>query len=114
MFVYPSDNTLYLGKAIPREWFKSGKELSVTGANTPYGTVSVEYQPALSQNRIALAASLSLREPPGQIIARFRHPDRLPIKSVIVNGQNYYKFDAVKGDVNLSGLSGKLVVEALY
>jgi hypothetical protein len=114
MFVYPSDNALYLGKAIPREWFKSGRELSVTGAATPYGTVSVDYRPALSDNKITLATTLSLRRNPSHIIARFRHPDKLSIKSVIVDGQNYSKFDAVKGDVDLSGLTGNLVVEALY
>ena len=114
MFIYPSDNTLYLGKAIPREWFQSGKELSVTGAATPYGTVSVDYRPALSQSKITLTASLSLRRLPGRIIARFRHPDKLPIKSVLVNGQKYSNFDAVKGDVDLSGLRDNLVVEAHY
>jgi hypothetical protein len=114
MFVYPSGDTLYLGRAIPREWFKAGKDISVTGASTPYGIVSVNYQPTLSQNKITLTASLSLRRSPGHIIARFRHPDKLPVKSVTVNGQNYSKFDAVKGDVDLSGLSGKQVVEALY
>ena len=78
------------------------------------GIVSVNYQPALSQNKITLTASLSLRRSPGHIIARFRHPDKSPIKSVIVNGQKYSKFDAIKGDVDLSGLSGKVVVDTLY
>ena len=114
MFVYPSGDTLFLGRAIPRDWFKADQAMSVKGSITPFGIVSVDYRPALSENKITLTASLPSKRSPAHIVARFRHPDKLPIKSVIVDGKNYGKFDEVKGDVDLSGLSGDLAVDALY
>ncbi len=45
---------------------------------------------------------------------RFRHPHKRPLRSVTVNGKRFGWFDAVKGDVDITGMNGKLAIEARY
>ena len=47
-------------------------------------------------------------------IGLFRHPNKLPIKSVKVNGRGIKSFDPGSGRVDLTGMRGKLTVEARF
>jgi hypothetical protein len=112
MFVYGPEDGLYLGRAIPREWLSGGREISAEGLCTRHGEVSVRYKPEVDGSRIACDAELTLKAAPGRVVVRFRHPEGKPIQSVTVNGEKWDKFDAGKGDVDITGLSGAVRVEA--
>ncbi len=112
MFVYGPEDGLYLGRAIPREWLSGRREISAEGLCTRYGEVSVRYKPEVDGSRIACDAELALKAAPGRVVVRFRHPEKKPIQSVTVNGEKWDKFDAGKGDVDITGLSGAVRVEA--
>ncbi|MHB0998416.1 MAG: hypothetical protein ACYC27_04140 [Armatimonadota bacterium] len=114
MYVYAPKDTLFIGWAIPREWLSNGKEISAEKVSTRFGDVSVRYHSEVNSGVITLNTDLALKSQPGKIIARIRHPEKLPIKSVMVNGQSYSNFDAVKGDIDITGLSGNIVIEARY
>lgn len=114
MYVYAPADTLYLGRAIPRDWFTDGREISVDKVSTRFGEVSVAYKSEVSKGKITLTAGIPTDRKPAKILARLRHPEKLPIKSVTVNGQPYTSFDPVKGDVDITGLSGEVVIEARY
>jgi len=114
MFVYAPDDELYIGRAIPREWLTSTKPIGVKGAATKQGDISAIYTAYLAAKSIKLEADLDLRQTPVKISARFRHPEKLPIVSVKVNGEAWTKFDPEKDDVDITGLSGMLTIEAYY
>ena len=114
MFVYGQGDTLYLGRALPREWLSGKESIHLKRVHTRFGVVSVEYEPDPAQNRITCKANLALTTAPAHTLVRFRHPEKKPIQSVRVNGVEHTAFDPVKGDVDISGKSGALTIEALY
>ncbi|MHB1458018.1 MAG: hypothetical protein ACYC0V_14005, partial [Armatimonadota bacterium] len=114
MFVYAPYDALYIGRAIPREWLSNGREISVEKVSTRFGDVSARYHSEAGSGSITLNVDLALKSQPGRIVARIRHPEKKPIKSVTLNGQSYSKFDPVKGDIDLTGLSGSIEIVARY
>ena len=66
------------------------------------------------KNRIICKADLALTAAPKQTLVRFRHPQKRSLQSVRVNGAVHEKFDPLKGDVDISGQSGALVIEASF
>lgn len=114
MFVYTIGDTLHLGRAVPRGWFNSNEKIGAEKVQTIFGTVGISYESEPGCKRIAATASLKLRRDPGRILVRFRHPERKPIRSVKVNGKRHKAFDPKTGDVDLTGLTGRVKVEVLH
>ena len=114
MLVYTKGDLLHFGRAVPRAWFAQNKPFSLEDAATPFGRVGVTYTPSPDGKVITAEVSIDLRTTPGQTLVRFRHPDGAPIQSVLVNGHAHTSFDAVRGDVDISGLSGNVQVVARY
>ncbi|MGQ9579757.1 MAG: hypothetical protein ACUVT8_02285 [Armatimonadota bacterium] len=115
MFVYVTrDDVLHLGRAVPREWFSDGEQIYAEGVATRFGEVGIRYKSAVAQGKIKAEVHLSLRDNPSRVLVRIRHPEKAPIKSVTVNGQSHDRFDAEKGDIDITGLSGDVTIEACY
>ena len=114
MLVYTRGDLLHFGRAVPRAWFAQEHPFSLQDAATPFGRVGIEYTPSPDGGSITAAVSLDLRTQPGRILVRFRHPESAPIKSVTVNGQSHAAFNAERGDVDITGMRGEVVVETRY
>ena len=116
LLVYAPADGLFLGRAVPRAWWRDGATTDLRGAATRYGTVSVRFTSAAASGRLTAALDLALRAAPPRLVLRFRHPTGTAIRAVTVNGAPWpaAKVDAAKGDVDLSGASGSVVVEARY
>jgi hypothetical protein len=114
MMVYSTPRFLHLGRAIPRAWFAHGEEVRITGVRTHYGEVSARWVSELAQGRIRLEAVLDGPQDAPSVLARFRHPRKEPLASVTVNGAAWPRIDPVKGDVDITGLRGKLEIVAQW
>lgn len=114
MFVYADEQMVHFGRAIPREWFQTGKPVAATGVCTRYGTVSVSYRGGEDAQRLGAELHLQWRTPPPQVLVRFRHPDHLPLRAVRVNGSPHDRFDPSRGDVDITGYSGEVTVEVEF
>jgi hypothetical protein len=114
MFVYERDGLLHLGRALPRAWFAGERSFGAARLSTPAGIVSVTYLPRPAADQIEADVELSLRRQPRQLLLRFRHPSKKPIRSVSVDGQPHSSFDAESGDVELSPASGQTRVVVTY
>jgi len=114
MFVYASEKVLHFGRAIPREWFRAGSPVSTTGVCTRYGTVGVSYRTADEGRHMIAEVELQLRTQPPKLLVRFRHPDSLPLKMVRVNGSPHNRVDPQRNDVDITGCSGRVVIEAEF
>jgi hypothetical protein len=105
------EDTLMIGQAIPREWLKTGKEIKVKNAPTNFGPVSLNFstgnanaasngaanaKEATNSYEIKAEINLSDRNPPKQMVIRFRHPGEKPIRSVTVNGKAWKNFNVKK------------------
>lgn len=114
MFVYGNNNGLYIGRALPREWFNDGENIYAKGVCTKHGKVSVNYQSFIKQNFAAASVELNVTNQPKEVLVRFRHPHKKSLKSVIINGMKTTKFDAAKGDIDITGLNGNLDIKVEY
>lgn len=114
LMVYSTPRLLHLGRAIPRAWFAEGEEVSIGGVRTHYGEVSARWVSELSRGTIRLEARLDGPQDAPRTLARFRHPAKAPLASVTVNGKDWTRFDPLKGDVDITGLSGAIEVVAAY
>lgn len=114
MYVFSSGDLLHLGWAIPRAWFEDGNCIEAMDVATYFGTVGIQFCSQLKAGKVVAIASLSLDQPPGTILVRIRHPEKLSIKEVRVNGEEHDRLDALKGDVDITGYTGKVIIEARY
>ncbi len=94
------NDTLRIGQAIPREWLKSGQKIEVKDAPTNFGPLSLRYE-SEGSNQIKAELDLPQRNPPAQLIVRFRHPQQKPIRAVTVNGKRWTGFDLAKEEVRI-------------
>ncbi len=112
LYVYWNDRLLHFGRALPRTWFAQGSPFELAGVSTLFGRVGVRYEPDRAKQRVLARVDLgTLRDQP-QVLVRFRHPDRLAIRVVRINGRPWTRFAAE--DVDITGLSGSVAVEVEY
>jgi hypothetical protein len=91
-----SDDTLFIGQAVPRAWLADGKRLRVDRAPTYFGPVSFSVDSQAAAGEIGVILDAPSRRQPATLLLRLRHPQRKPLQSVTVNGQAWSDFDAKK------------------
>lgn len=83
-FEDPRDDTLWLGKGLPRRWLASGSTVEVKAVPTRWGRVSYRLEPAGR----AINANVEL---PGsgipRVKLRLRHPEERTIRTVTIDGR---------------------------
>jgi len=114
MFIQECDEDLYLGRALPRRWLAPGRTVWIRGASTHFGTMSLEIGVGERAETIIANLDLPERRSPRRILLRVRHPNRVPIRRVLVDGKPWMEFDVEKEWVVLPPMTGKVVVEFLY
>jgi hypothetical protein len=114
VFEDPESETLWLGKAIPREWLADGKTVAVSGAPTRWGRVGYSITSYLGESKVVVEIDL----PPGFSASaklRLRVPEGPKIRSVTLNGTPFAQFDATDETLTLpASPSGKLVLQVQY
>jgi len=115
VFEDPMSETMWLGKAAPREWLKNGKNISISAAPTRWGKVGFSVTSSLSQGKIAATVELPSKPFDAATKLRLRTPGQLPMKSVTVNGKQWEDFNASEETVFLpAGLAGTVKIVATY
>lgn len=118
ILVYANQRSLFVGRALPREWLRPGETVRIDNVRTRFGRVSACYDSEVDGNRITLTVSLERDidglPAPELFLARIRHPEGAPIREVVVDGQAHGDFDPKRGDINLNGREGEIRVEARY
>jgi hypothetical protein len=112
MVVYWNDRLLHFGRAMPRAWLAQRTPVELNGVATLFGRVGVQYEAYPAEKKIVARVELgALRDSP-QVLVRFRHPEKAVIRAVQVNARPWTRFAAE--DVDITGMSGNVVVEAEY
>jgi hypothetical protein len=115
ILVHSTPGLLHLGRAMPREWLATGQEVCITSVRTHYGEVSARWIAAgLTEGRLILEAEVGPGPDAPRFLARFRHPARAALAAVTVNGEPWERVDARRGDVDITGLRGKIRIEASF
>jgi hypothetical protein len=81
LFEDPEERTLWLFKALPREWLNDGEEVAIAGAPTRFGNLSLSLQSHLAICTVDANVSLPTawssdpsELPPGGVVLRLRAP----------------------------------------
>lgn len=113
-FVYPHEDALYIGRAIPRAWFAQTQPFELKNVSTPFGEVSVSYEPNPKENKAKAVVELRQIQAPGQTTVRFRTPEKQPLRTVRIDGQPATAADPERGDVDITGRTGIITIEVEY
>lgn len=108
-------DTLMIGQAIPRAWLEDGKRIDIKNAPTYFGPLDLLIESHANSKEIKATLDLSDRNPPKELIIRFRHPKGSRLRSVTVNGQEWKNFDGGKESVTIPAPEGKqYIISARY
>lgn len=111
LFEEPDNRTVWLAKALPRDWLTPGTEqVLVEGAPTRYGPVSYSLDAKLTAGTYTVAANVTLPPrfvaipPRGGMRLRLRAPAVYAgkLKSVTVGGKNWAAIDAKAETIDFS------------
>ena len=114
MLVMEDGQSLWIARATPRVWLEQGKKISVRNAPTYFGMLAYEIVSDVDNGKITATIEIPSRVLPESIIVRFRHPQKRPIQSVTVNNQPWTGFNPDKETIELTNLTGTVVVFASY
>ena len=114
LLVMEDGPSLWIARATPRVWLEQGKTISVKNAPTYFGSLAYEIVSDADNGKITASVEIPGRNPPKSVLLRLRHPKTAPIKSVQVNGKAWTQFNKEKEVVELTGMTGKVSVEARY
>ncbi len=81
------DDRLYFGKALPRDWVVSGKEIAINQAPTRWGRVNFKLATNSAAKRVSATVELSRPGAPKELQVKFRLPTQNALQKVTVNGK---------------------------
>lgn len=95
-FLLEKDSELRLLPATPRRWLQPGEEIVVRDAAPYFANLDLKVKSRADQGNIAVELVLRNDRPDQirKIRLRLPHPDKQPMKQVMVNGTVSKKFDA--------------------
>jgi hypothetical protein len=114
LLVWEDGDVLWLARATPRAWLEQGRKISVKNSPTYFGTVAYEIVSDVDHGRISAAVEIPARKAPKEVALRFRHPTKVAMKGVTVNGKPWTEFNKDKETITLKGLTGAVTVTAHY
>ena len=114
LLVMEEGESLWVARATPRVWLEQGRKIAVRNAPTYFGTLAYEIVSDVEHGKIAAIVEIPKRNPAKIVRVRFRHPEAIPIQSVMVNSRAWTDFNSDKEIIEITGLMGKVVVEASY
>jgi hypothetical protein len=106
--------SLQLAFATPRGWLEEGKRIQVNDSPTLFGPVSYTITSKIEHNQVMADLEVPSRTPIGSLQLRLRVPGGKQLIGVKVNGHPYTKFDSSTETIDLTGLTGKLIIRADY
>jgi len=106
MLVHETARGLELAFATPRRWLRPGRTTIARAVPTGFGPVSFSIESRAGSVHVSL--DVPDRSPPRTLKLRLRLPGGNRIRSVLLDGLPYGRFDARTETIDLSGLEGRL------
>jgi sugar lactone lactonase YvrE len=100
VFEDPVADTVWLGKAVPRQWLAQGKEVHVAAAPTRFGRVGFAMRSFIDQGRIDVDVQLPPRCA-AVVQVRCRVPEGHTLRSATVDGKPWTHIDPVRQTITL-------------
>ncbi len=94
VFEDPTSDTIWFGKAMPRDWLEDGKTISAESVPTRWGRVGFSIESQLKKGKIAATVNLPSDHFKAVAKIRLRVPGNMPLKSIRLNGKPWANFNA--------------------
>ena len=116
VFEDPTAQAIWIGKAIPRDYFENDQNIAATNATVSYGSITVIYYSKITENRlIQVILDPKLQKfPKNGIKLRVRCPGKLPIKKVTMNGKSFTNYNVTEEYVNVPSTNNKMNFYLFY
>jgi hypothetical protein len=88
------DDVLIIGQAVPRAWLRDGERIAIERLPTYFGELSATLESRAKSGEMRAEVRFAGERRPAALHVRFRHPERLRMKSVTVNNRPWKDFDA--------------------
>ncbi len=100
-FVMEQGDSLHLALGTARSWLQPGKSIGIRKAPTHFGTVSYRIEADTNNRLIRAEIDPPARRAPREILLHLRHPERMKMRTVTVNGQPSSDFNAQMESIRL-------------
>ncbi|HVW77262.1 MAG TPA: hypothetical protein VHB45_06595 [Alloacidobacterium sp.] len=97
VFEEQNESRLHFGRALPREWIRTGKPIGIEGAPTRWGRVNYMLTQRDARTLVATIALQEQRELPAEMHIAFRVPEGKRIAGAVVNGKTISERD-IRGE----------------
>jgi hypothetical protein len=105
---------IYLARGVPRAWFDQGKRIEVADAPSYFGNLSFTIESRISEGLVRATIRPPVRDAYKNIVISLRHPGKLALRQVKVNGRQHRDFDSREGSVRLPAGPKEFVLEAFF
>jgi len=85
LLVWEDGDSLWFGRAMPREWLENGKTVRIDNAATTFGTAGLLVRSHVDNGRILATVQVPKRQAPKEVWLRLRHPQGLTPSRVVIN-----------------------------
>ena len=110
MLLREDGDTLWIGQAIPRDWLKPGRQVTVRKAPTAFGDVS--FRIVAAADAVQVHVDPPTRKSPSKILLRVRDPRQRNIASVTVNNAPLSTFS--EETIELKGIDGPADIRVTF
>jgi hypothetical protein len=114
LLVMEEGESLWVARGTPRAWLQPGAHIRVRQAPTHFGSFAGELTAAADGRHIAAILDIPARRPPKAVWLRLRHHQAAPLQHVTVNDQAWPDVDRERELIRLTGLVGRVRVNASY
>ncbi|MBI1791302.1 MAG: hypothetical protein HYR60_27560 [Acidobacteria bacterium] len=105
---------IWLLKGVPRAWLEAGKKIEVNEAPTYFGPLSFSVESRVDRGAVVLSIRPPRRDRYRRLVVTVPHPQRRPIREVLVNGRSHADFDAGREEIRLPYGATAFLVEVRY
>jgi hypothetical protein len=112
LLILENGQDLELMAGVPKEWLEGGKSITVFGAPTWFGPLSMEVNSSTEGGEVAISLDLPTRNPPEHVRVHLRAGR--PLTSVTVDGEAYADYDVKAAIITLPGGQARARILARY
>ena len=108
--------TIWIGKAIPRDYSENGQSIVATNATVSYGSITAIYSSKITELKLitVFVNPMLQKFPSNGMKLRVRAPGRLPIKKVTMNSKSFTNYNVTGEYINVPSNNVKMTFNVFY
>ena len=116
VFEDPLAETIWIGKAIPRDNLANSQSIAIINATVSYGSINVLYASTITEqkNIVVNVSPMMQKFPNNGIKLRVRAPGKIPMKRVTMNSKSFTNYNVTGEYINVPLNNVKMTFNIFY